>query len=426
MSKRLAALLFVILAVLFLIVNRAAYKGYFQDDEIDNLSWTRFLGATEYIKDAATPLYFTNNFRPAGHFYFYAAEKLFGLNFPPYVAVIQAIHLVNVWLLWMLARRLGSPTVAAVAACLFFAFHMALFDVFWKPMYVFDLLCAAFCLTSLLLYTHQRWVLSFVAFWLAYKAKELAVMLPVVLGLYEFWFGKRRWKPLVPFFLGSLSFGLQGLLLNPNKDNDYTFRFTAAALAKTSPFYAGRVFLAPYLGFFLPLAALTARNRRTWFGLALMAVFFFPLLFLPGRMFSAYCYVPFLGLAVALAGAAENLHPAALALFFVLWLPADYRELRARRSETLARDAGIKTWMTTAGAWLKTAPPVDAFVYSGAPEGFNFWGIEGALKYFTGKTELNAHSIDDPQSAALLRSSKTAVLTWKPETGKLDIHPGGR
>ena len=68
--------------------------------------------------------------------------------------------------------------------------------------------------------------------------------------------------------LASLSFGVQGMLGNPNHDNDYTFRFTAAALAKTSVFYAGRIFLIPYLGFVVPAFALLARNRRTWFGLA--------------------------------------------------------------------------------------------------------------------------------------------------------------
>ena len=160
---------------------------------------------------------------------------------------------------------------------------MALFDDFWKPMYVFDVLCATFCLLSLWCYASERWVLSFAAFWLAYKSKELAVMLPAVLLAFEIWFGKRRWKPLVPFFLASLSFGVQGMLGNPNRDNDYTFRFTAAALAKTSVFYAGRIFLIPYLGFVTPAFALLARNRRTWFGLAAMGLFLFPMLFLPGR-----------------------------------------------------------------------------------------------------------------------------------------------
>ena len=152
-------------------------------------------------------------------------------------------------------------------------------------MYVFDVLCTTFCLLSLWCFARERWVLSFIAFWLAYKSKELAVMLPVVLAAYEFWFGKQRWKPLAPFFLVSLSFGLQGMWGNPNKDNDYTFRFTADALARTSAFYASRVFLLPYLGFVVPAFALFARNRRTWFGLAMLGLFLVPMSFSPRQKF---------------------------------------------------------------------------------------------------------------------------------------------
>src|SRR5207245_5238839 len=112
----------------------------------------------------------------------------------------------------------------------FFGFHMALFDIFWKPMYVFDLLCATFSLAAILLYTQRRYVLSFVAFWLAYKSKELAVMLPAVLACYEFWLAdKKNRKALIPFFAGSLWFGLQGVIRNPSVDNDYTFHFTLEA-----------------------------------------------------------------------------------------------------------------------------------------------------------------------------------------------------
>src|SRR4051794_13125782 len=210
MSQPRGLALFALFAALFLLANLPAYRGYFQDDEIDNLSWTPYLTGLDYLKGAVTPLYQPNNFRPAGHFYFYAVEGFAGLNFPVYVAVIHAIHLLNVWLLWLVTRRLGATPLAAAAACLFFGVHMALFDNFWKPMYVFDVLCAGFSLAALLCWMHGRWVLSFVAFWLAYKSKELAVMLPLLLASYELWFGKRRWKPLVPFFLVSLSFGLQG------------------------------------------------------------------------------------------------------------------------------------------------------------------------------------------------------------------------
>ena len=420
MSKRAGVLLFLLFAVLFLAMNRGAYQGYFQSDELDNLGWAPRLQPLDYLQAAISPRFQVNNFRPVGHFYFHAAGRAFGLNFPPYVAAIHAIHLFNVWLVWLLARRVGAKPWAAGAACAFFGFHMALFDALWKPMFVFDMLCASFCLLSLLAYSGRKWALSFLAFWLAYKSKEIAVMLPLILACYEYWFGKRRWGPLAPFFLVSLSFGVQGMVLNPNKDNDYTFRFTAAALATTSLFYAQRVFLIPFLGFALPAAALTARNRRTWFGLAMMAAFFFPLLFLPGRMFGAYCYLPFTGLAVAFAGIAEASNLGIVAAFLLLWAPLDLRELRVQRRATLAADRDFREWVVTAERFAKTAPPPDAFVYAGVPSGVHDWGVTGALRYLFGDGPA-VRPIDAPESAGLLRNRRTALLTWDADRRRLDI-----
>jgi hypothetical protein len=464
MSKRAGLLLFVAFAALFLTVNRDAYRGYFQDDEIANLSWTPNLTPLEFLQGVATPRFQPNNFRPVGHYYFHAVEEIAGLDFPVYVAVLHAFHLLNVWLLWLVMRRLGAAPFAAAAACLFFGLHMALFDNFWKPMYVFDVLCATFCLLSLWCYASRRWVLSFAAFWLAYKSKELAVMLPVVLGAFEIWFGQRRWKPLVPFFLASLSFGVQGILGNPNKDNDYTFRFTASALAQTSVFYAGRVFLVPYLGFVAPALAFLARGhmpsaRRTWFGLAAMGLFLLPVLFLPGRMFSAYCYLPFAGLAIALTGLAEGggadgvpsgpvrgrrpRRPAcvvpdagrgcpgpqaALALFLALWLPMDFHELRLRRRETLANDDEVRTWMSGVRRFAAGGERVDAFVFAGTPAGFQHWGVEGALKYFYERGDLTVREAGDPEAAALFETRRVAFLKWDAARKRLDIvlrGPGG-
>jgi hypothetical protein len=129
---------------------------------------------------------------------------------------------------------------------------------------------------------------------------------------------------------------LQSIFLNPNRDNDYTFRFTWAALALTAPFYAGRLFLVPYLGFVVPLLALFARNRRTWFGLSAMALFFFPMLFLPAA-FSAPTLLPLTGLAIALTGLAEAASPAALAVFALLMLPLDLGEPAAMRATPRSR-----------------------------------------------------------------------------------------
>jgi len=383
MSKRNGLILFLLLVALFLIVNRAAYKGYFTDDDFEHLSWTRGSPAVDFLWGALSPRFQSNNFRPVGHFLYHAEGRWFGLRYAGYLVVLHAAHLLNVWLIWLLARRLGVKPLAAAAGCLFFALHMGFFEALWKPAYIFDVLCATFCLLSLLCYSRGRWLLSFLCFWLAYKAKEPAVMLPFVLGCYEIWFGQKRWKPLVPFFVASFSFGIQGLLMNPNRgqDNSYAFHFTLDALLQTSVFYASRVFLVPYLGFAVPIAAYFSRNRRVWFGVAAMAVFFVPMLFLPGRIETAYCYLPFACLAIAFAGIADVTPPAVVAIFFLLWLPLDLHELRLQRRDKLARDDDARNWVT---AWNRfaagsTAPP-DVIIWSGEPTGFGAFGVVAAIK----------------------------------------------
>jgi len=413
MSRRTGALAMVILAAVFVMVNRAAYKGYFQDDELDMLGWAPHVPLADFLEGIVTPRFYVNNFRPVGHLYFHEAGLRFGLDFPKYVAVLQFLHLFNVWLLWTVARQLRAPPAAALVSCLFFAFHMALFDAFWKPMYVFDVLCGTFCLLAILFWTQRRWVLSFVAFWLAYKAKELAVMLPVVLACYEIWLGERKWKPLIPFFAASLSFGLQGLALNPNKDNDYTFRFNFAALRQTSVYYASRVFLVPYLGFLAPLAAFPGRNRRSWFGLAMAAILFFPILFLPGRIFSPYCYLPFTGLALALSGLAEAVGAVPVAILLLLFAPLDLHELRSRRNVTLAHDDQVRAWVTAVRDFAKSSPTPDAVVWSGSIPDFEAWGVEGAIHYLF-RPDMPIANASAPEAAKLSQGARVAYIVWTP------------
>ena len=373
----------------------------------------------DYLEAALSPLFQKNNFRPVGHFYFYAAGRAFHLEFPGLRRGDSTAAPVQRLVDLAAGPASGRETLAAAAACVFFAFHMALFDAVWKPMYVFDVLCATFCLLSLLAYAHGRWVLSLVAFWLAYKSKELAVMLPLALACYELWFGQRRWLRLAPFFLVSLSFGLQGMPSHANRDNEYTFRFTPAALATTSAFYASRVFLVPWLGFALPAAALVWRSRRTWLGLAMMAAFFFPLLFLPGRLFSAYCYLPFTGLALAFAGMADAVHPAALAAFLLLFAPIEYREWRTERRATLAADDDARQWVGGAARLAAAAARIDAVFCASLPAGFHRWGAAGALHYLI-RPNLEVRFLDDAGDQKPLAGERVAVLTWDP--GERQVH----
>ena len=183
MSRRAGWSLWLAAVALFLVLNRPAYKGYFQSDDFDTMGWARVLHWTDFAKWLATPQLSPANFRPVGALYYHLMIGGAGLDFPEYLVPLHALHLLNIWLVWLLIRKLGLGPLAATAGAFFFGFHAALIDAWWKPMFVFDVLCGTFSLTALLLYVHERWILSLVSFWLAYKSKEVAILLPVAAGL---------------------------------------------------------------------------------------------------------------------------------------------------------------------------------------------------------------------------------------------------
>src|SRR2546425_4948002 len=138
MSKRAGLALILATAALFLILNRAAYKGYFQDDDLSTMAWTWYVDAPAFFKGLLSPRVSMNNFRPTGHLYYQVMVRRFGLEFPAYLIPLHVAHLLNIGMLWMLARKLGFGLPASSAGAFFFGFHAALFDSWWKPMYVFD------------------------------------------------------------------------------------------------------------------------------------------------------------------------------------------------------------------------------------------------------------------------------------------------
>jgi len=421
MNRRAGAALFSVMALLFLIANRGAYRGFFQDDELDNISWAPDVPAADFISGIFTPKFLPGNFRPVGHYYFAVMGRHFALDFPKYVFPIHAIHLLNVWLVWLIARRLGLSPFASGAGALFYAFNMVVFDVYWKPMYVFDLLCATFCLASLLFYMRRWLILSFVAFWLAYKSKELAVMLPFVLATYEYSFGKRRWMPLAPFFIVAVSFGLQGLFLNPNRNNDYTFHFGPGAVLKTVGFYARDILLVPYAGLLLPLILFVARDNRVWFGLAALALFFVPLLLLPDRTFDAYCYVPLTGLAIACAGLAETRPRTIVILFFLLWIPWNEYNLWRKRRQALAADDENRIYAKAAADAVHLHPDTRMFIYDGTPSTMHYWGIMGILRIAAHAGDFRLSSVQDKNISQELRSGNVTILSWDSTYKKLSV-----
>jgi hypothetical protein len=406
------------LVLLLLVAHRAAYKGFFTDDDLDNIVMTRTIEPQVFAKEFATPLFSKGNFRPSGHLFYHLMSKSAGLRFPPYVGVLHLLHGFNLLLVWLLLRRMGAPLAGVWAGTLLFGFHMAAFDALWKPMYVFDVLCGTFTLLTLLLYLRRWWIWALIPFWFGYKSKELIVVLPLLLLLWEFLAGERRWKRVIPFALIAASFTLQGVLVNSATNNDYTLRFTWPALTKTLAHYGSAMLLVPYLGLGLPLLALVKDARVRW-GLLFLFLMPAPLWFLPNRLFSVYLYVPLIGLAVAVSFLASRVRTGWVALAMLFWISGNYLLLRQKRSEALDAAAENRGYVTAVGEFLKAEGPFEAVIYDAGPKRMNFWGMAAAIRWFDRRPELLVCGAGPGESVACRAKENLAVLTWDQNARRL-------
>jgi len=421
MTKRAGWSLCLAAVALFLVLNRPAYKGYFQSDDFDTMGWARVLPLQDFAKWLITPQMSTANFRPVGAFYYHVMMNTSGLDFPKYLVPLHALHLLNIWLVWLLIRKLGLGPLAATAGAFFFGFHAALIDAWWKPMFVFDLLCGTFSLAAFVLYVYDRWILSLVALWLAYKSKELAIMLPVALACYELWFGGKRWKRLVPFFAVSALFGLQVLILRPGRDA-YELQLGWGAQSTTLGFYASQLFFAPYAGLLLLAVPLVIRSRQAWLGVVTMCAFIAPLLVLPGRLFAVYWYVPLTGAAILVASLAESRRGAVVtAAFLALWIPWDFVHFREMRRPNERQEQQYHGYVAALQKYARRNPDLRLFVWDYLPDGFGPAGVTGALECVYLTREVTVRYIDEPGADDLIQRGDAAWLRWNRIFNRLDV-----
>lgn len=423
-ARALLLVFAVSVCTLFLIGNRGSSRGFFYEDDFDNLANARQVELSYYFFALVRPMIAPDSvFRPVPDFYYYVMSRVAPLHFPPYIRIIQAIHLGNVLMVWLLARSLGASRLGACAATLLFAFHAAMFQIYWRPMYVFDLVCATFVLLTVLTYLRGGLLLSLVFFWLALKSKEMAVFLPLVLIAYECFFGKRRWLRAAPFLAISTLFGLWALAYNVHRDDAYSLRFSPAAIWTCTLYYAEKLVSAPA---WIGLAAIAvififARHRLVRIGLVTFFSLMLVLLVLPGRISGAYLYTASIGLALAIAALTR---PVWLAVFFAFWIPWNYRQLRVERKAELAAADERRTWFTVAQQFVKTHPQTDTFVYEMSPGTLGSFGISGALRCLRPPYErIYVADAESPDRFAALARPNLAVLIWDPFWRTLDVKP---
>ncbi len=396
---------------LFLVANRAAYDGYFSDDDFENLVNNRFAAFDIFWRGFLSFQYDFYNFRPVGHVFFRWMGQWWGLQFTPYIILIQLFHLLNVFLVCRVTRSVLDVKAAAVAA-IFFAFHPALLAAHWKPMYIFDLLCGMALMSAYYCYRQGWRIGSLILFWCAYKSKEIAICFPLVL-LIEEWFGQRRWMRLAPFFAVSLSFGGQALIANHVRAGSaYTLQFSAAAVWQTLRFYSGGAWGLPWV---MMAAWVWIRGtERRWMvmGTLSAALLLVPLLFLPGRLYAVYLYVPLMFGSIAVGAALGRCTMRVLVALLLAYLGFGFRELQAFRKVELAQADSTREFVEAACVALKGSQNLSKATYEGGPVGLNVWGVEGALRLCSG----NLWLVLQPWDLKKIQKQE-AVIRWTKRPG---------
>jgi hypothetical protein len=153
-------------------------KRYFDNDDMMNLyfAWSK-------------PL--MQSYRPLGALFYRTMFALSGFSPLPFRILCLILGAANMALCyWFASLVSGSGRVAALAVLLF-AFHSRMMEVWYRTAVVYDLLCFTFFYLAACLYMSgrrigiTRGIAVIVCFLAALEAKEIAVVLPVILVVWN-------------------------------------------------------------------------------------------------------------------------------------------------------------------------------------------------------------------------------------------------
>jgi hypothetical protein len=153
------------------------------------------------------------------------------------------------------------------------------------------------------------------------------------------------------------------------------------------------------------------RDRRFLYGLTGFCALLLPMVLLPGRLFSAYLYVPLFSLAIAVAVLAARQTTAVLAIFFLLWLPWNYLNLRRQRNVVLADARDRRAFTQQLTAFNQAHPRILSYVYAGAP--VNAYGSHAIVKLaHPVGAPIRFAGLEDPTLPNILNGNSLAIVSW--------------
>ena len=149
-------------------------KLYFDNDDMMNLyfAWSK-------------PI--MSSYRPLGALFYRTMFAKVGFNPLPFRIFCVTLGAINMGLCYWFAKIASGSNRIACLAVLLFAFHTRLMEVWYRTAVVYDLLCFSFFYLAACLYMSRpkpgaaRGIAVIICFILALEAKEIAVVLPVIL-----------------------------------------------------------------------------------------------------------------------------------------------------------------------------------------------------------------------------------------------------
>ncbi len=197
LSSRSALVLLGLITVYALFLSGGGIRGFFTGDDGGNLSLSQNHGYWSVPFSRlllSTVSVVTPEYRPVGGLFYRSLYALAGFHPLPFRIACFAIMIANFILTYRLLNRLTNP-VTAITAVAFTCYHASFVDLYWSTGTVYDLLCYGFLLLGFLFYLRARertsrgawraFSYSLVAFALAIGSKEMALVLPPILVLFE-------------------------------------------------------------------------------------------------------------------------------------------------------------------------------------------------------------------------------------------------
>ncbi len=168
---------------IYLILTNPYFHKPFSLFDIFNSSFWKFSSIQN-----ALPYY-----RPIVTLGYVLEYKIFDYFAGGYHLVNLTIHLLNIVLVWMLAKKLGLGRMGSFAASVIFGLHPTQIHTVCFISSQGDLWCTFFSLVAILFWTSDKKIknLTVLPLLLAMFCKEIAIFLPLVLFLYDLMISKR-------------------------------------------------------------------------------------------------------------------------------------------------------------------------------------------------------------------------------------------